>query len=61
MHKVNFVVIRIEEILIHGLEVKVYPNPTSEFLIIEVSQQENEYLVYELSDITGRKIVLKEM
>jgi hypothetical protein len=41
--------------------VKVYPNPTGRFLKIEVTQTGNEQFFYEISDITGRNVVLKEL
>jgi len=44
-----------------GLEVKVYPNPTGRFLKIEIIQTGKEQFFYEISYITGRKSVLKEM
>ncbi len=61
MHQTKLLVTAISEMEFPGLEVKVYPNPTGRFLKIEVLQTGNEQFFYEISDITGRKSVLKEM
>lgn len=61
MHQTNLLVTGLEEMIVPGLEVRVYPNPTSDLLMIEVIQTGNDLFRYELFDITGRKIVLKKM
>jgi len=61
MHQSNLLVTAISELELPGMEVKVYPNPTGRFLKIEIIQTGNEQFFYEISDITGRKTVLKEM
>jgi len=61
MHQTKLLVTAISEIEFPGVEVKVYPNPTGRFLKIEVLQTGNELFFYEISDITGRKVVLKEL
>jgi hypothetical protein len=61
MHQPNLVVTSLQDLTFPGLEVKVYPNPTGRFLRIEVIQTENDVFHYELSDITGRRILMKKM
>ncbi len=61
MHQTKLLVTAISEIEFPGVEVKVYPNPTGRFLKIEVLQTGNELFFYEISDITGRNVVLKEL
>jgi hypothetical protein len=61
MHQTKLLVTAISEMEFPGLEVEVYPNPTGRFLKIEVLQTGNEQFFYEISDITGRKLVLKEL
>jgi hypothetical protein len=61
MHQTNLIVTNLQDITFPGLEIKVYPNPTGDFLKIEVIQGGNELFLYELSDITGRRLLLKEM
>ncbi len=61
MHQIKLLVTAIGEMELPGLEVKVYPNPTGRFLKIEIIQTGKEQFFYEISYITGRKSVLKEM
>jgi hypothetical protein len=61
LHQTKLLATAISEMEFPGLEVKVYPNPTGRFLKIEVIQTGNELIFYEISDITGRKSVLKQM
>jgi hypothetical protein len=61
MHQTKLLVTAIGEMAFPGVEVKVYPNPTGRFLKIEVTQTGNEQFFYEISDITGRKTVMKQM
>jgi len=61
MHQTNLLATAISETELPGLQLKVYPNPTGRFLKIEIVQQGNEPFFYEISDITGRKSVLKEL
>ncbi|MBW6534203.1 MAG: T9SS type A sorting domain-containing protein [Mariniphaga sp.] len=61
MHQTKLLVTAISEMELPGVEVKVYPNPTGRFLKIEIIQTGDEQFFYEISDITGRKSVLKEM
>lgn len=62
MHQTKLLVTAISEMELHGLEVKVFPNPTGRFLKLEIIQTGNEqFFFYEISDITGRKSVHKEM
>jgi hypothetical protein len=61
MHQTKLLVTAISEMELHGLEVKVFPNPTGRFLKLEIIQTGNEQFFYEISDITGRKSVHKEM
>ena len=60
-HQTKLLVTAISKMDFPELEVKVYPNPTGRFLKIEIIQTVNEQFFYELSDITGRKSVLKQM
>ena len=61
MHQTNLLVTGLQELEIPGLEVKVYPNPAKDFLMIEVTQTGNDLFRYELFDIAGRKAVVKKM
>ncbi len=61
MHQTNLVVTGLHDLISPGLEVKVYPNPVGDFLRIEVLQNGNDDFHFELSDITGCRILLKEM
>lgn len=61
LHQTKLLVTAISEMEFPGLEVKVYPNPTGRFLTIEVIQTGDELIFYEISDITGRKTVLKQL
>jgi hypothetical protein len=61
MHQTNLLVTGVQELTIPGLEVRVYPNPVSDMLMIEVIQTGNDLFRYELFDVTGRKLVLKKM
>ena len=61
LHQTKLLATAISELEFPGLEVKVYPNPTGRFLKIEIIQTGNELFFYELTDITGRKSVLKQM
>jgi len=61
MHQTKLLVTGLQEMTIPGLEVRVYPNPVSDMLMIEVIQTGNDLFRYELFDITGRKLVLKKM
>jgi hypothetical protein len=61
MHQTKLLVTGIRELTIPGLEIKVYPNPVSEILMIEVIQTGNDLFRYELFDIAGRKTVAKQM
>jgi hypothetical protein len=60
MHQTKFLITSLNEIEYPGLEVKVYPNPAGNFLKIEVIQTGNEEFQYELTDIAGRKLLVKE-
>ncbi len=61
MHQTKLLVTGVQELTIPGLEVRVYPNPTSDMLMIEVIQSGNDLFRYELFDVTGRKLILKQM
>lgn len=61
MHQTKLVVTNLQDLTLSGQEVKVFPNPTEGFLRIEVIQTGNEFFHYELSDITGRRLLLKVM
>ena len=61
MHQTKLLVTGLQELAIPGLEVRVYPNPVSDILMIEIIQPGNDIYRYELFDIAGRKMVLKEM
>ena len=61
MHQTKLTVTGLEELIIPGLEIRVYPNPTSDLLIIEVIQTGNYSFRYELFDITGRKMAMNKM
>jgi hypothetical protein len=61
MHQTNLLVTGLQELTIPGLEVRVYPNPVSNTLMIEVIQTGDDLFRYELFDFTGRKLVLKKM
>ena len=61
MHQSKLTVTNLDDMVIPGMEISVYPNPTKDLLKIEVESQGNELLRYELFDITGRKMVLKKM
>ncbi|MDD4109116.1 MAG: T9SS type A sorting domain-containing protein [Prolixibacteraceae bacterium] len=61
MHQTKLTVTGLEELTIPGLEIRVYPNPTSDLLIIEVIQTGNYSFRYELFDITGRKMAVNKM
>ena len=61
LHQTKLLATAISEMKFPGLEVKVYPNPTGRFLNLEIIQTGNELFFYELTDITGRKSVLKQM
>ena len=61
MHQSKLTVTNLDDIVIPGLGISVYPNPTNDLLKIEVISQGNELLSYELFDINGRKLVIKKM
>jgi hypothetical protein len=61
MHQTNLVVTDLQYLTLPGPEVKVYPNPAGDFLTIEIARPGNGVFYYSLSDITGRRILLKEM
>jgi|SRR6056297_1173643 len=61
IHQPNLLVNNLEDFKMAGFEISVYPNPTNEFLIIEVRHDGNERLLYKIFDATGRKMFLKEM
>jgi hypothetical protein len=41
-----------------SLSCKVYPNPTTDFLILSVGELEKENLSYRLADLNGREIAI---
>lgn len=59
-HQTQLVITALKENLYPGLEVKAYPNPTGNFLKIEVIQPGNEEFQYVLTDIEGRKVMKKK-
>lgn len=61
MHQTNLVVTDLQYLTLPGPKVKVYPNPAGDFLTIEITPGGNEIFYYSLSDITGRRILIKEM
>lgn len=61
MHQTNLVATDVGNVVFPGLEVKVYPNPTGDFLTVEVIRKENELLQLELTDIAGRRVILKKV
>jgi hypothetical protein len=61
IHQTNLVVTDLHDLTSPGLDVKVYPNPAADFLRIEVLRMGNDVFHYELSDITGCRILLKAM
>ena len=61
VHQTNLFVTNLQDFNLPGLQVTVYPNPTGDFLTIEITSQETEIFHYALSDITGRRILLKKM
>jgi hypothetical protein len=61
MHQTKLLVTGVQELTTSGLKVRVYPNPVSDMLMIEVVQTGNDLFRYELFDVTGRKLVLKNM
>ncbi len=60
-HQTRLLITAISEMEFPGLEIKVYPNPASRFLKIEIVQTGNEQFLYELSDIKGRNTVVREV
>jgi hypothetical protein len=61
MHQTKLLVTSLQELTIPGLEVRVYPNPVRDILMIEVIRTGNDLFRYELFDITGREAVVKKM
>ena len=61
MHQTKLTVTNLDDIVIPGLEISVYPNPTNDLLKIEVKSHGNELLSFGLFDIKGSKMVLKKM
>jgi hypothetical protein len=61
MHQTNLVVTDLHDLASPKLEVKVYPNPAGDFLRIEILRTGSDVFHYEFSDITGSRILLKEM
>ncbi|MBN2747510.1 MAG: T9SS type A sorting domain-containing protein [Bacteroidales bacterium] len=57
-HQSKIIVTAIDELLVSGLEIKVYPNPTAEFVNIHLSNIEEEP-VYSLFDFSGKLLESK--
>lgn len=55
------VVIGLEETNSIDLDLSVYPNPATDFLILKVDYYDNEKLSYQLYDINGKLLENKEL
>ncbi len=61
MHQPLLLTTYVENLMIPGFEINVYPNPASTLLTIEVIKKRDELLHCEISDISGRKMMLTEI
>lgn len=61
MHQSKLLVTGFQEIPIPGLDVRVFPNPAKDFLMIEIVQAGNDHFQYGLFDMKGTKMVIKKM
>lgn len=50
----NLEVSSINQVFSHNINVKAYPNPTSQFIELEVTNNDGKQLKYELIDIIGK-------
>ena len=53
-HQPRYVLIALDEPLIAELGIKVYPNPTSDHVFMDIEREEESELTVELIDMTGR-------
>ncbi len=61
MHQPLLLTTPVQDLMIPGFTINVYPNPASTLLTIEVIQRGDGPLHCEISDISGRKLILTEM
>jgi hypothetical protein len=52
-HQSKLTVTAIDELLVSDLELKVYPNPTTEFVVIQINQLNNKP-AFSLYDLSGK-------
>ena len=59
-HQAKFIVTKVNDIQISGVEIKVYPNPTSDFITVHFSKivEKSTYLLFNLS---GKLILQKNI
>ncbi|OGM08838.1 hypothetical protein A2Z67_02415 [Candidatus Woesebacteria bacterium RBG_13_36_22] len=53
-HQTNLIATAINEILDLGFEIKAYPNPTQDYLILKISKDKLNGMQYKLYDMQGK-------
>ena len=61
IHQTKLMVTALRNFDIPEMEVKVYPNPARDMVTIELAQGLNQRFTCELTDLTGQKMIVKEM
>ncbi|MGC9342323.1 MAG: T9SS type A sorting domain-containing protein [Bacteroidales bacterium] len=61
MHQPGLMVNDVYDLKLNSLEIKVYPNPVEDILSLELIQSGNLQFRYELSDIAGRIIEIRNI
>lgn len=61
LHQTNLLSTGLNELNLPEAGIQVFPNPTNDIISISIIQKKHEVFFIELSDITGQKIIQKEM
>lgn len=61
LHQTNLLSTGLNELNLSEAGIQVFPNPTNDIITISIIQKKHEVFVIELSDVTGQKVIQKEM
>lgn len=61
MHQPGLSINNVYDSPLYSMEIKVFPNPVNDILILELIKSGNMQFRYELSDITGRIIQIRQI
>lgn len=60
-HQTNLIAVAVDEIPDFDFEIKAYPNPTQDYLILKISKDKLEGMQYKLYDLHGKLLLNKQI